>query len=61
MSTTELIGREKSTKYAFWLGPGGPTEKEILVLNSVVSFILEVQCIYLYVNQACSKVFKFQD
>jgi hypothetical protein len=28
MSTTKLIGRENLTKYAFWLGPGGPTDKE---------------------------------
>ncbi len=29
MSTTKLTGRENVTKYTFWLGPGGPTGKEI--------------------------------
>jgi hypothetical protein len=28
MSTTKLTGRENLTKYAFWLGPSGPTDKE---------------------------------
>ncbi len=28
MSTTKLIGRENLTKYAFWLGSVGPTDKE---------------------------------
>jgi hypothetical protein len=28
MSTTKLTGRENFTKYAFWLGPVGPTDKE---------------------------------
>jgi hypothetical protein len=28
MITTKLIGRENLTKYAFWWGPGGPTDKE---------------------------------
>jgi hypothetical protein len=28
MSTTKLTGRENLTKYAFWLVPIGPTEKE---------------------------------
>jgi hypothetical protein len=28
MSRTKLTGRENLTKYAFWLGPGGPTDKE---------------------------------
>jgi hypothetical protein len=28
MSTTKLTGRENLTKYAFWLGPVGPTDKE---------------------------------
>jgi hypothetical protein len=28
MSTTKLTGRENLTKYAFWLGPLGPTDKE---------------------------------
>ncbi len=28
MSTTKLAGRENLTKYAFWLGRGGPTVKE---------------------------------
>jgi hypothetical protein len=29
MSTTKLTERENLTKYAFWLGPVGPTDKEI--------------------------------
>jgi hypothetical protein len=28
MSKKKLTGRENLTKYAFWLGPGGPTDKE---------------------------------
>jgi hypothetical protein len=28
MSTTKLTGRENLTKYAFWLGPIRPTDKE---------------------------------
>jgi hypothetical protein len=28
MSTTKLTGRENLTKYAFWLGPVGPTDKD---------------------------------
>jgi hypothetical protein len=28
MSTSKLTRRENLTKYAFWLGPVGPTEKE---------------------------------
>jgi hypothetical protein len=28
MSTTKLTGRENITKYAFWLGSVGPTDKE---------------------------------
>jgi hypothetical protein len=28
MSTTKLTGGENVTKYAFWLGPVGPTDKE---------------------------------
>jgi hypothetical protein len=28
MSTTKLTGMENLTKYAFWLGPVGPTDKE---------------------------------
>jgi hypothetical protein len=28
MSTTKLTERENLTKYAFWLGPVGPTDKE---------------------------------
>ncbi len=28
MSTTKRIERENLTKYAFWLGPVGPTDKE---------------------------------
>jgi hypothetical protein len=28
MSTTKLPGRENLTKYAFSLGPAGPTDKE---------------------------------
>ncbi len=28
MSTTKLTGRENLTKCAFWLGPGGPTDRE---------------------------------
>ncbi len=28
MSTTKLTGRENLTKYAFWLGHVGPTDKE---------------------------------
>jgi hypothetical protein len=28
MITTKLTGRENLTKYAFWWGPGGPTDKE---------------------------------
>ncbi len=31
MSTEKLTGRENLTKSAFWLGPGGPTDKENLV------------------------------
>ncbi len=29
MSTTKLTRRESLTKYAFWLGPVEPTDKEI--------------------------------
>jgi hypothetical protein len=32
MSTTNLTGRENFTKYAFWLGPVGPTDKENQVM-----------------------------
>ncbi len=28
MNTTKLTGRENLTKYTFWLGPVGPTDKE---------------------------------
>jgi hypothetical protein len=28
MSTSKLTGRENLTKYTFWLGPVGPTDKE---------------------------------
>ncbi len=28
MSTQKLTGRENLTKFAFWLGPVGPTDKE---------------------------------
>jgi hypothetical protein len=28
MSTIKLTGKENLTKYAFWLGPGRPTDKE---------------------------------
>jgi hypothetical protein len=28
MNTTTLTGREYFTKHAFWLGPGGPIDKE---------------------------------
>jgi hypothetical protein len=28
MSIIKLKGRENLTKYTFWLGPGGPTDKE---------------------------------
>jgi hypothetical protein len=28
MSITKLTGRENVTKYAYWLGPVGPTDKE---------------------------------
>jgi hypothetical protein len=28
MSKKKLTGREYLAKYAFWLGPGGPTDKE---------------------------------
>jgi hypothetical protein len=28
MSATKLTGRENLTKYAFWWGPIGPTDKE---------------------------------
>jgi hypothetical protein len=28
VSTTKFTGRENLTKYAFWLGPVGPTDKE---------------------------------
>jgi hypothetical protein len=28
MSITKLTGRENLTKYAFWLGPVGPNDKE---------------------------------
>jgi hypothetical protein len=28
MSTAKLTGRENLTKYAFWLSPVGPTDKE---------------------------------
>jgi hypothetical protein len=28
MTTTKLTGRENLTKYAFWLGPVGPVNKE---------------------------------
>jgi hypothetical protein len=28
MSTTIITGRENLIKYAFWLGLGGPTDKE---------------------------------
>jgi hypothetical protein len=28
MRTTKLTGRENLTKYAFWLGPAGLTDKE---------------------------------
>jgi hypothetical protein len=28
MSTTTLTGRKNLTKFSFWLGPVGPTEKE---------------------------------
>jgi hypothetical protein len=28
VSTTNLTGRENLTKYAFWLGPVGPVDKE---------------------------------
>jgi hypothetical protein len=33
MSTAKLTERENLTKYPFWLGPGGPTEKENQVLK----------------------------
>jgi hypothetical protein len=28
MSTPKLTGRENLNKYAYWLGPVGPTDKE---------------------------------
>jgi hypothetical protein len=28
MKTKEFTERENLTNYAFWLGPGGPTDKE---------------------------------
>jgi hypothetical protein len=36
MSTTKLIGGENLTKYAFWLGPVGPTDKENQVKTTVL-------------------------
>jgi hypothetical protein len=56
MSTTKLTGRENLTKYAFWAGPFGPTDKEVKLIcikNTIlVHYRFEMARIHIRIKQS---------